>query len=292
MGVTERRATVVAAVTLALASLAASGSAGGDETPAPRRAAAKRWAVAYSRDLTPEALRRFDLVVVDPDVARTPGELRPPGGRLLAYLSVGEVNETRTYFDHVRSQRWLIRENAAWRGSFLVDVRAPGWQRLLVDRIARGILDRGFDGFFLDTLDTAEVLQRENADAYLGSIEAMAALVRALRTAYPRAVLLSNNAFEVIDHVAPLLDGVVAESLFTTYDASTRLYHPVSPFRRSEKVAALRELRRRHGTPIFTLDYAGLHDAALRASAYDASRALGFIPYVGAVDLQDVQPSP
>lgn len=279
------RGTVVALLGLALGELGVSGCA---DRVRQDLAGIRAWAVVYARDVAPGKLKPFDLVVVDADVVASPGHLKRSGAKVLAYLSLGEVHQSRPYFSQVRAAGWLVRENPNWKGSFLVDVRHEGWQRMVVDRLVPGILDRGFDGLFLDTLDTAETLEREEREKYSGSIHAMVGLVKAARAASPKALLLPNNAFRVLAEIAPIVDGIVAESVFATYDFSARRYVRVAEGARLEKLAVLTEIRRRHRVPIFTIEYAAPQDEDLRAYAHEASRAAGFVPYIATIDLQEV----
>lgn len=250
------------------------------------------WAVVYGGQVDTSKLKPFGLVVVDADVSHPPVDLKRSGAKILAYLSLGEVHQSRAYFAEVKSAGWLVRENPTWKGSFLVDPHQEGWRRMVVDRLAAEILGRGFDGLFLDTLDTAETLEREDRAKYGGSIQAMGGLVKALRATYPEALLLPNNAFQVLEEIAPTVDGVVAESVFATYDFSARRYVRVAEAARREKVTLLTEIRRRHRLPVFTIEYAGPQAGVLRAYAYAASRAAGFVPYVATIDLQEVQAPP
>lgn len=250
------------------------------------------WAVVYAREVDPARLTPFGLVVVDAEVAVPAAALKRSGAKVIAYLSLGEVHRSRAYFTRVEDAGWLVRENASWKGSFLVDVRHEGWRRMVVGELAPAILERGFDGLFLDTLDTAEVLEGEDPARFGGSIREMADLVKALRAKYPTAVLLPNNAFRVLEHVASAVDGVVAESVFATYDFSTKRYHRLADAPKEYKLALLTDVRRRHRLPVFTIEYAPPSEAELTAYAADASRAASFVPYVTTIDLQSVHPPP
>ncbi len=86
------------------------------------------WAVVYGREVAPARLKPFGLVVVDSDVAQQTAALKWSGAKILAYLSLGEVRQARSYFAQVRSAGWLVRENPKSKGSFMVNVptRAGG----------------------------------------------------------------------------------------------------------------------------------------------------------------------
>lgn len=113
----------------------------------------------------------YDLVIVDysadggPNRAFTPAQVarmkkKPNGGRrlLVAYLSVGEAEDYRFYWRpgfKTRKPSWLGKENPQWRGNYKVRFWEEPWQAITLDYLDR-IVRAGFDGAFLDTVDTFE----------------------------------------------------------------------------------------------------------------------------------------
>ena len=113
----------------------------------------------------------FDVVIIDPDYGGSPLTAddisplkeKPQGGQrlLLAYLSVGEAADYRSYWDsswNDESARpaWLEKPNPAWPGAWRVRYWTKDWRNILygnkessLDRI----LSAGFDGALLDVMD-------------------------------------------------------------------------------------------------------------------------------------------
>ena len=83
------------------------------------------------------------------------------GGRLIiAYLSIGEAEDYRYYWKPEWSMNppsWLGDENPDWKGNFRVQYWTTEWQSLIYgteDSYINKIIDAGFDGVYLDTIDT------------------------------------------------------------------------------------------------------------------------------------------
>lgn len=92
------------------------------------------------------------------------------GGKLVAYMSIGEAETYRYYWqrkwDANRDGRpdpgapsWLERENPQWKGNFKVRYWDPEWQAVIFGYLDK-LLDQGFDGVYLDIVDAYEYFER------------------------------------------------------------------------------------------------------------------------------------
>ena len=63
---------------------------------------------------------------------------------------------TRAYFKEVPAGV-LTGENRAW-GSSVIDHTAPAWPDFPIERILAPLWERGYRGFFLDTLDSYHLI--------------------------------------------------------------------------------------------------------------------------------------
>jgi uncharacterized protein (TIGR01370 family) len=224
-------------------------------------------------------LARFDLAIIDRDTL-TPGEvdvLRSRGTLVVAYLSVGEIqpNDPRVTSGEVPPS-WILGTNENW-GSLFVDASRPGWRELMKEE-AGSLLDAGFDGVFLDTVDTA-------IDVAPESMPGMIDLIEGLRDAYPDALLVQNRGFDIAEEVAPSIDAVMFEDLSTGYDFDAAAYTRENNADEAERMVTLRD---RTGLPILSLDYADPADGKTAARALKIARDYGFIPAVSVIQLDDI----
>jgi uncharacterized protein (TIGR01370 family) len=75
--------------------------------------------------------------------------------RILAYLSIGEAEDYRFYWQDTwrpGNPAWIIAENADWQGNYLVAFWDPEWQQLVFRYLDR-IIEQDFDGVYLDRVD-------------------------------------------------------------------------------------------------------------------------------------------
>jgi polysaccharide biosynthesis protein PelA len=201
----------------------------------------------------------------------------------LAYVSVGEADTRRPYWPAVRDQSFLVEPNPDWPG-VRVDVRDRRWQEILMrDEVPR-LLERGFDGLMLDTIDTAAYLEAKDPERFAGSRQAFRDWLRQLRDTFPRTIVVANGGQALVD-AAPFVDGFVVEGVFSLYDAARRVYRPTTDTERTWKLDAIARAQAVAARPVFSIEYAGVGDVALSKWAFAESVRHGFRPYVGVREL-------
>jgi uncharacterized protein (TIGR01370 family) len=224
-------------------------------------------------------LARFDLAIIDPSTL-TPGEvteLEARGTLVVGYLSVGEISPNDPWItDGTVPKSWILGRNRNW-GSLFVDAGQQGWRDLMTAETGK-LLDYGFDGVFLDTVDTA-------TDVEPTSVPGMIQLIEGLRTAYPDALLVQNRGFEIAEQVATSIDAVMFEDLSTSYDFDTLTYLHADNGGEADRMVALHD---RTGLPILSLDYAPPEDHRTAARAVRIARGYGFVPAVSIIELDDI----
>jgi endo-alpha-1,4-polygalactosaminidase (GH114 family) len=159
------------------------------------------------------------VVVIDPrahsieDLESFVAKAKARGAKVLGYLSVGEVHEDdvgdyrefvaeregRRESDKTGLEEILIDRNETF-ASYRVDVLSPTY-RAWIEVRAAGILGRGLDGLFLDTIDTVDtylVREKWDLDRREESVNAMMALVRGLKKRFPDHYLLQNGGLNLI----------------------------------------------------------------------------------------------
>jgi len=219
----------------------------------------RKWAIVlnYMPSTHPieiDDLRSLDMVVLDPDVHPDFSSLKK-NHPVIAYLSVGEAANYRFFWDQIRDKPWVLEENPNWSGAFFVDIRNPEWRKLLIEEVIPEIVEQGFRGLFLDTLDTVQFLESTDPEKYAGSKEAMVSLVADIHEAYPELMLISNNGFPILKKIAPYLSGMIAEGINMMIDFENNGYKPVPPEDRNMKINILKEIRRYYGLNVFNIDY-------------------------------------
>jgi uncharacterized protein (TIGR01370 family) len=238
----------------------------------------------YGEGLSQQHLTGIDLAVVEPDRV-SPANLAAPHTRFTAYVSVGEVNDSRPYFNRLRDAGTIVEENENWLGAHRIDVRSPVWRALLLDEILPGLFRRDFQGVFLDTVDTAAFLEGREPGRFKGAKAALVALVKEIKRRYPDRLLLVNNALDHLSDYGDVIDGVVVEDLYTVFDFDTQTYRKTLPENDHVKEALLDAFRHRTGKPVIVILYALSDDDDLVRYGSMQSRAKGYQSTISDVGL-------
>jgi len=238
-------------------------------------AAAPAVALYYGSAATLQELRLFDIAVVEPDHGYDPVQARAQGAELYAYAAVGEALPSRPYYARIPAA-WKMARNGPWQ-SDAIDQTPAAWPDFFATEVIAPLWQRGYRGFFLDTLDSYRLAKDFDEAAQ------QAGLVRVIETLharFPGIQLILNRGFEIAERVQDKVRMVAAESLFRRWNARDQRYEQVPEADRQWLVAQLRTVHERTGLPILAIDYVPPSERALaRQTAADIA-ALGFIPWV------------
>jgi len=248
----------------------------------------ENWVCVYSEHASPDEIRKFDLAVLDSDAHPDLSQLRNSRTILLGYISLAEVGQYRWFWTEISNQDWILDKNPNW-DSWMVDVREQSWHDFVLDRIIPRILTDGFRGLFLDTIDTAEYLEKWHTGKKTpGAQDSMIKLIREIRRRYPKIYLVGNRGFSILNEIGPYLDGVVAESIFTNVDLTNDKMQLSSADQYDRRVRELKRARDKFHLMVFTLDYMNRSLAPEIQNIIAISRANGFVPFVSTPRLDTV----
>jgi polysaccharide biosynthesis protein PelA len=236
---------------------------------------ARSYAIYYGFDRV-EQLWQYDAVVLHPG-AHTKEDLDSLSELhtvALAYLSMGE-DANMVSSD---SQPWWkksitghTQQNFEF-GSYMVDPAHPLWEAHVLEN-ARKSLEMGFQGLFLDTLDSSD-----EADQL-----ALARLIIKLRATFPPIALVLNRGFRVLSRVAPIVDGALFEGLSTTWQmqkSGKPKYLRLDSSMKAANLAVAKTMvswSEHYGFACWALDYE--ESSELRAFAQREAKKLGFISF-------------
>jgi uncharacterized protein (TIGR01370 family) len=266
-----------------LGGLVHAGAAGA--APADGGGAAPSVAFFYGAPVPVEPLSAFDAVVVEPDSGFDPAAHAGGRTRWFAYVSVGEVTPQRAWYAQI-PPAWLAGHNTTW-GSRVIDQAAPGWPAFYVKHVIAPLWRKGYRGFFLDTLDSYQLIAKTDA-ARARQQAGLVAVIRAIGARYPQAKLIFNRGFEILPQVHDLAYAVAFESLYSGWDQAQRRYVPVPAADRAWLLGQAREVRERYGLPVVSIDYCAPDDRACAVETVRRICADGLVPYVADGALQTV----
>lgn len=226
-----------------------------------------------------ESLRIFERVVVEPDHGLDPKAYRLKNkgkSELYAYIAIGEVQKSRNYFSAMPPEM-LRGENKEW-ASLVIDQSHEQWPEFFVEKIVTPQWIRGYRGFFLDTMDSYQLIAKDEA-ARKAQTQGMVKAIRLLKEKYPDAKLVFNRGFELLSELRPLVEAVAAESLFRAWDNAAKLYKEVASDDQKWLLDRLKEAQAM-GLTAIAIDYVDPRNASLARETANQIFNLGITPYV------------
>lgn len=254
-----------------------------------------------------EAIGRtaYDLVVIDYSADGTEARAftrqeiaalqRSPGGpkRVLAYLSIGEAETYRYYWDpawddeppfgvpDADAPAWLDVENPNWEGNYKVHYWDPEWQAIIFgspDSYLDKILARGYDGVYLDLVDAYWYYQQQGREsAAREMVEFVVALASYARSRRPGFAVFAQNAEDLaaeFPEYLAVLTGVGREDTYYGYEGDDLPTPPEATAWIEQHLDPFREA----GKLVLTIDYATT--PAHIDDAYARAQAKGYVPFV------------
>lgn len=241
--------------------------------------------VDYSDAPPPNLLLAHDVCILD---LYTHADLAPGkklGNRFLAYLSLVEIAPDAEYRKKVAALGVPeIAENEAWR-STIVDVADPRWKDFFLNTLAASAVGKGFDGFFLDTADSVELIAAKHPERSAEFADALVDLVESLRRRHPKAEIVINRGFPYFSSLKDQIDGLLVESVFATFDPADGTFRKV-PSADTEYLCAQIAKYREAGIDAYVLDYVDPGDTAAAIRTEAKIRDIGAVPYLSTYDLE------
>jgi len=231
----------------------------------------------YGKPVPVDLMAHFEQVVVEPDNIDNINPLLAEGISVFAYLSVGEINQTRPWYSEIPKD-WLLGENKAW-GSSIVDLSKKEWQDYIINKLMTPLWERGYRGFFLDTLDSYQLMIEDPA-LRVAQQQALINIIRTMHERFPGVKLMLNRGFELFPDVANYAVAVAAESLFQRWNAASASYVEVPQADRDWLLGKMNQIHDQYGLQVISIDYVSPTQKALAREVAAQITALGFTPWV------------
>ena len=173
-------------------------------------------------------IKGYNVVVVEPASIDIGGveSLHKTNEKVYAYLNIGSLEEYRTYFNEFKEKTLGLYEN--WEDEYWMDVSDVAWQKLIVDKLGRDIVDKGFDGFFIDNCDVYYYYPNEEIFNGLSSILQGLRSLNMTKKYKIDIIINGGDTFvsKCIENktATELFDGVNQECVFTDIDFENKTY--------------------------------------------------------------------
>ena len=191
---------------------------------------------------------------------------------MVAYISVGEIEKWRK---KIYKKSWIISKNKTWN-SLIADISSSEYQEFLLNR-AEELYKMGYRNFFLDTMDAYHITSKDKK-LFLKLQNGLIEFVHRLHRKYPKAKIITNRGFEILDKIHNDISAVAVESLFGKYNHNNKSYGKISKKDREWILSNLKKVKE-YGLDAISIDYSNQGEKGRREIAKKI-RALGIIPYV------------
>lgn len=256
--------------------------------------AKERWAVYYGTSLPASAFAPYDVVVLDSEYSEPVDALKAQGKTVLGYISFGEAESYRSYYQELKAKDILLKKNKEWKDHVVIDVRKPAWKEYLISTLIPQTLSHGFDGVMFDTVDSPLHIGSKTEEEKIAMGQASVSVICDVHKAFPDMKIMVNRGFDILPKLAPCIDMLLAESTYTDLRlGSSKKPRRVNNEEYNGYVDIIKQAQIANPVlKVYTLDYWSLKDKKGVKGIYAAQRAQGFVPYVSTIDLQQLHSEP
>ncbi len=214
--------------------------------------------------------------------------IRQQGRLLLAYLSIGEAENYRSYWDKSwkpGKPSWLGPTNPDWGGNYKVQFWDPGWRRIGRDS-ALTIQQQGCDGLFLDVVDGWEFWQKSHPQARQAMIDLVLEISQETRRRQPDFGIVLNGGDGLLDN-RPLFEaitGVAKEEIFFGLGGDGKATPAHFTLECQNRLRPLVEAHKL----VLSIDYT--QDPVQKREAQKSALRAGYLEFIGARGLDRIPP--
>jgi uncharacterized protein (TIGR01370 family) len=250
----------------------------------------KNWLCYYGNTFGPDIYSSFDLVVLDgTNHPPLPDKYDKDKTIILGYVNIGEIDTKSPFWSLAKDKAYLVKRNDFW-DSWIVDIRDPSWQQLLFDIVIPSIIEKGFDGLFLDTIDSSlSLLEGKDSEKFKGIKDALAEITMRIKDEYPEILVTVNRGLPALSYIGKYIDFVVIEDLYSYYADHDKGYIKVDDTSQEILLQQVSKgTRINQDLVVLTLDYVSTEQLEIAKNAISFSRKKGFIPYVSTYKLDQI----
>ena len=196
-------------------------------------------------------------------------ELKDSGHIVYSYINIGSVEEYRDYYQDYT--KFALGEYVNWEDEVWVDVSQKEWQKFVVDKLAKEILDKGVDGLWVDNCDV--YYNFKTNDIYNGLTDILKGLKK-----YDTYVVINGGDTYISRYARKnngldgIMDAVNQESVFSSIDWEHDKKFIVSSDEDKDYFQKYCELVSSCGKDVYLLEYTKNDDIIADVKEYCAEK--------------------
>jgi hypothetical protein len=245
----------------------------------------ERLFISYAAKPDPRAVLAHNLCILDPaaEFSLEPGHAL--GHTYLAYVSTVEVAPDSPAAKSAQARGIpILGKNPGWNSGVL-DITHAAWEDWLIEDVVQPAISKGYDGVFLDTLDSVMRITSERPTAGPACREALVRAIKRIDQQFPGKRIVLNRGFLFLETLGDAVDGVLVESLFQTWSPEKKTYS-ATRVEGSEWLLHHIAIIQAKKLPVYVVDYVPVADEALARATAERIRERGCIPFITTPDLK------
>lgn len=173
------------------------------KTPPARPPAVPHLSVCYNKNLPSPLFAPFSILALDSSYpAEELAALRESGKTTLCHLSLGNASPAKGWFKPLE-EAGVLSETPAGSGSWVINLKDPAWENLLVQALIPQLIEKGFTGLLLDDLDSLQERKQQGQAS---------ALIDSIRKHFPQLKLMANGGLGYLPSFAQRIDYILLEN--------------------------------------------------------------------------------
>lgn len=233
----------------------------------------KNYKIYYGEvnDSEAEQLGNYDMAILEPHQVNKEhvSKIKETGTLTFGYISIMELqNWDKKFVSKVKESDYLL-DNAEkiyidkW-DTYLMDITSTRYQQLLINEIEEEIIQKKFDGIFLDTVGDIDDFYHDNEEMSAHLRAGYHVLLQTITQKYPDMLLIQNWGFPTLKTISKdYVDGIMWED-FNKKQLTNSQWG-------QKWVKYLQKLQQKENLAVFTV----VHDK--NSAKY--SEEQGFIPF-------------
>lgn len=246
----------------------------------------KSWLCYYGSEFPADFKFKYDLYVLNGTNPPSLEKIKKAKQKAVGYVSFGEIRMDDEYYLEAKKAGLLIDENPNWPTAYRVDIKDPKWHKIVLEKLVPSVLEKGFDGIFIDTIDTSVYL--ENEKKMKGEVDGAKKLIHELRKRFPKITIVLNNGIDLLNDVGNDIDALVIEDVYTLYDFTKKEYKMAEPAWRITRLEPLKAFKEKFNKPVLALEYLDKNDKENIAKVKKSAKQDGLILYIADIGLTKI----
>lgn len=234
--------------------------------------------ICYGR-LEPETIKGYHYVILESHHYNIYeiNAIKSQNEKVLAYISLGEINAHSKYFDLLKEN--TFGKNEIWN-SYYLNLKSDSTIQKIME-IVKSTLAIGYDGLFFDNIDNFTSFGPQYQQK-----EDLLKLLNTIHSNYSSHTFIQNAGIQIISETARYVDAIVIESVASNYTFDDKSYKLRDLNTFENTISELERVRGKYKIPVILIEYADnmeLHNAIIERinpSKFDC--------FIGNIDLQTI----